>query len=685
MPTPDDEGSRRALVVATGSYADATLAGLRAPGRDAAELAAILEDAAVGGFDVETILDEPADALRRRVARFCAQGGPGDLALLYVSCHGVLDDRGRLYYATTDTDRELLAATAIPAAWLNEQLDDCRCRRQIVILDCCHSGAFAKGAKGEGSLALRERFEGRGRVVLTASRATEYSFEGDRVLGDGVSSVFTDVLVHGLRSGEADRDGDGAITVAELYEYAYEAVRARDGRQTPMLWTYGAEGGLLVARSARGAVTEPVPLPDEVMALLESARPRLREGAVAELADVLAGPDAGRALTARAQLERVAAQDIPSVAALARAALDGEPPGAEPPPPAAPPPPPSRRRRPSWRALAVAAVFVALFAAAVVVELLTGTDPDSAPSVPRSGPIAIGGGPGGIASGNGATWIARHDAGTVSWIGADSRVRSIEVGPNPETVAADDDGTVWVVTRDGAGLTRIDAATHEVAQRIEQGADARQEECGDCPPPDLAIARDALWVGVPRTGDIVRRDLVGGDATGSWGVPAGFDGRFAAQPDGRFLWAVGSTGDDPPWVARVDLESERDTPPEPLEHVGHPSAVAVGEDAVWIADDHRDTVTRLDRRLPIRQYPPIKVPHVTSDDIAVAGGDVLLWDPSGGTLTRIDPATRDVVPIPVPGYTRNDPTNLRLSELAVVDGVAWVTDPKAGRVLRVPY
>ena len=154
MPTPAEEpaGRRRALVVATASYADATLAQLRAPGRDASELAAVLEDAAVGGFEVETVLDAPADSLRRRVAQFCAQGGPRDLALVYLSCHGVLDDRGRLYYATVDTDRALLSATAVPSAWLNEQLEDCRCRRQILVLDCCHSGAFAKGAKGRAAL-----------------------------------------------------------------------------------------------------------------------------------------------------------------------------------------------------------------------------------------------------------------------------------------------------------------------------------------------------------------------------------------------------------------------------------------------------------------------------------------------------------------------------------------------------
>ncbi len=346
MPTPGEDaaGRRRALVVATASYADPTLAKLHAPGQDASDFAAVLEDMELGGFEVETVLDAPADSLRRRVARFCAQGGPHDLALVYLSCHGVLDDRGRLYYATVDTDRELLAATAVPSGWLNEQLEDCRCRRQILVLDCCHSGAFAKGAKGESGLALGERFEGRGRVVLTGSRATEYSFEHGHVVGDGASSVFTSALVEGLRSGDADRDRDGIVTVSELYDYAYEAVRASAAQQTPTLWTYGAEGDLLVARSPKGAIVDPAPLPEDLIGLLESARPRVREGAVAELADLLTGPDAGRALTARAQLERIAAEDVPSVAAAARAVLDAEPtPESSAPQLGDPAPPPPRR------------------------------------------------------------------------------------------------------------------------------------------------------------------------------------------------------------------------------------------------------------------------------------------------------------------------------------------------------
>ena len=80
-------GSR--CVAATGSYADATLAALRAPGRDASGLADVLRNEEIGGFSVETVLDAPADVLRRQVARFCAQARtPSDLALVYLSSTG---------------------------------------------------------------------------------------------------------------------------------------------------------------------------------------------------------------------------------------------------------------------------------------------------------------------------------------------------------------------------------------------------------------------------------------------------------------------------------------------------------------------------------------------------------------------------------------------------------------------
>jgi len=250
MPILDEPGRREALIIAASRYEDRTLQQLRAPGHDAADLAEVLRDPAIGDFQVRTLIDEPVEKLTRGIVQLCAAVGPSDLLLLYLSCHGVLDDRGHLYYAAVNTDRPLLAATAVSAKWLREQLDNCRARRQILLLDCCHSGAFAKGAKGDDALALEDRFDsGRGKVVLTASRATEYSFEGTQPVGDGVRSVFTKAVVDGLRSGAADRNKDGLVTVNDLYRHVYDTVRAAESRQTPGLWASGAEGDIVVARN----------------------------------------------------------------------------------------------------------------------------------------------------------------------------------------------------------------------------------------------------------------------------------------------------------------------------------------------------------------------------------------------------------------------------------------------------
>jgi hypothetical protein len=79
MPTTAEgaAGRRLALVVATGSYVDPTLAKLRAPGQDASDLAAVLEDAAVGQFEVEMVFDAPAESLRRRIAPWCTYPATG--------------------------------------------------------------------------------------------------------------------------------------------------------------------------------------------------------------------------------------------------------------------------------------------------------------------------------------------------------------------------------------------------------------------------------------------------------------------------------------------------------------------------------------------------------------------------------------------------------------------------------
>jgi WD40 repeat protein len=263
VPAPDPPpGGRLALVVATGAYADAGLRRLRAPARDAADLAQVLADPGIGGFTVTTVIDQPAQQIRLAVEDFLADRGTGDLLLVYLSCHGLLDDYRRLYFAAADTRKDRLGSTGVEAGWVLDQLEHCRARRQVLILDSCFSGAFAQGAKGEADLGLRDRFLGQvgGRVVLTASAATEYSFEGEPAGTTApAGSVFTAALVRGLRTGAADLDGDGHVSVDDAYAYVFDQVQGAGAAQTPQRWLYGAEGQILLARSPAGPTIPPAP------------------------------------------------------------------------------------------------------------------------------------------------------------------------------------------------------------------------------------------------------------------------------------------------------------------------------------------------------------------------------------------------------------------------------------------
>jgi WD domain, G-beta repeat len=159
--------------------------------------------------------------------------------------------------------------------------------------------------------------------VLTASTATEYSFEGDPAdAATPAGSVFTAALVQGLRTGAADTDHDGHISVDDAYAYIFDQVQAAGAAQTPQRWLYGAEGQILLARNPAGPTIIPAPLPESLRAGLDSPHPGIRIGAVTELGESLTGSDPARAATARRHLKEVANADIPRVAHTARTLLD---------------------------------------------------------------------------------------------------------------------------------------------------------------------------------------------------------------------------------------------------------------------------------------------------------------------------------------------------------------------------
>jgi WD40 repeat protein len=315
--------TKSALIIANWQYEDALLRGLVAPSQDAEALAEVLRDQTIGGFEVQVLTNAPSYRVYEDTEAFFGDRDRDDLLLYYFSGHGVTDDDGQLYYAASNTLHKRLRSTAVAASWVNDIMNGCRSRRQILLLDCCHSGAVGR-TKAAASVNVGKYFtgttpeEGRGKFILTASDAFQYSFEGDEVEGKGVNSVFTDAVVEGLRTGEADLDGDGQITLDELYSFVYRRVRERTSQQTPRKWASDVEGAVVIAANPRP--TE-APLPEDLQAAIDSFVVEARERAIPRLDKLLRGKHRGLALTAHNVLSALANDDSRRVSIAAERCL----------------------------------------------------------------------------------------------------------------------------------------------------------------------------------------------------------------------------------------------------------------------------------------------------------------------------------------------------------------------------
>jgi hypothetical protein len=202
---------RKALIVGINNYPSAPLHGCL---NDAEEFAKIIETNGDGSpnFDVRLANDVNTKSELKGLIMDLFRGD-SDTALFYFSGHGYIDDIGG-YIVTPDHKPNDFGVS------MDEILtiaNDSRCKDKIIILDCCHSGAFGS-PKVTGTAA----HIGEGVSILTASRDEEYSME---VNGHG---VFTNLVLEALRGGAADLRGH--ITPGSIYAYIDQALGAWDQR-----------------------------------------------------------------------------------------------------------------------------------------------------------------------------------------------------------------------------------------------------------------------------------------------------------------------------------------------------------------------------------------------------------------------------------------------------------------------
>ncbi|HEY9671901.1 MAG TPA: M4 family metallopeptidase [Waterburya sp.] len=245
-----------ALLIGVSEY-QAGLNPLPAAAKDVEAMQRVLEKSEIGGFtEVKPLLNPDPLVMQEAIETLFSGRQKDDLVLLFFSGHGVKDDSGRLYFSTRitrkNTKGELVKATAVPASFVQDIMSHSRCKRQVVILDCCFSGAFAEGllAKDDGSIDVQTQLGGEGRVVLTSSTSTQYSYEQQ----NSELSVYTRYLVEGIETGVADLDNDGAVSVDELHEYAKSKVQETAPAMKPKI--YAVEEGYKI-RLAQAPIGDP--------------------------------------------------------------------------------------------------------------------------------------------------------------------------------------------------------------------------------------------------------------------------------------------------------------------------------------------------------------------------------------------------------------------------------------------
>jgi hypothetical protein len=232
--TPGKVRQKWALVVGIDSFADKRVPTLHYSVKDSSDFVDYLKDPKGGQFDPSHIIHLANDkatleGIREGLGRLRVNAQPDDLVVVYLSSHGSprdIDPNGVSYVVVHDTnldDAATLYATSLQMIDLVQQINrEVRARRVVLVLDTCFSGdaltslqpeAGGTAARGFSvpvpldktadssappafSAAFQNLKIGYGRAVITASRASQESWESAKLK----NGYFTHYLIDALRT-----------------------------------------------------------------------------------------------------------------------------------------------------------------------------------------------------------------------------------------------------------------------------------------------------------------------------------------------------------------------------------------------------------------------------------------------------------------------------------------------------
>ena len=203
-PAVAHAADRVALVVGMGNYE--TVVKLDNTTRDALGISDTLKGI---GFEVTTLVDVPAETLRRALDDFAFRAETAELALIYFAGHGV-EVQGENFLIPVDvrvTSNRDIQRQSVSLKEMLAAVDGAR-KMRIVILDSCRDNPFgdlidATDTRAQVAQAVATRSAGRGGLAPPApDRGTLVAFaarDGEKALdGSGANSPFAEALMANL-------------------------------------------------------------------------------------------------------------------------------------------------------------------------------------------------------------------------------------------------------------------------------------------------------------------------------------------------------------------------------------------------------------------------------------------------------------------------------------------------------
>jgi hypothetical protein len=220
---------RKTIALAVGLSRYQTLRPLSSAANDARDIAAVISNGNIQS-EVKLLVDDGAtkETVLQELDRLATSASSEDTVFVFFAGHGwrLSDNEERAYFCPFEAALSNLDETCLTNHEFTEALRAIKSARLLVLLDTCHAGAIGEPrnliASHTTPLVQRDLdtlVEGKGRVILAASRPEEEAWE---LMGMG-NGLFTSFLLRAL-SGSAAR-ADGRIWVSDLFGYISRNVR----------------------------------------------------------------------------------------------------------------------------------------------------------------------------------------------------------------------------------------------------------------------------------------------------------------------------------------------------------------------------------------------------------------------------------------------------------------------------